>query len=60
MFIKAFTSDLGGKWTSRDVFIVKFNNDVVVSWCSGEVGHSAGAIFVVLACDLSFGGTLHC
>lgn len=60
MCIEIFTSDLGSKWTSRDVFIVKFNNDVVVSRCSGEIGHSAGTIFVVFACDLSFGGTLHC
>lgn len=54
------TSDLGSKGTARNVLVVKFDNDIVVSGCCGQVGHSAGAVFVVLAGDLSLGGALHC
>ena len=48
------TSDLGSKGAARNVLVVKFDNDVVVSGSCGQVGHSAGAVFVVLAGDLGF------
>lgn len=54
------TSDLSSKRTARDVLVVKLDNDVVVSRSCGHVGHSAGAVFVVLTGDLSLRGTFHC
>lgn len=54
------TSDLSSKGTPRNVLVVKLDNDVVVSRCRGQVGHSAGTIFIVFTGDLSLRGTLHC
>ena len=53
------TCDLCSKGAAGNVLVVKFDNDVVVSGSSRQVRHSAGAVFVVLAGDLSFGGALH-
>lgn len=47
------TGNLGSKGTPRDVLVVKLDDDVVVSRSRGHVGHQAGAVFVVLAGDLS-------
>lgn len=47
------TSDLGSKRTAGNVLVVKLDDDVVVSRGCGQIGHQAGAIFVVLAGDLS-------
>lgn len=47
------TCDLGGKGTPRNVLVVKLDDDVVVSGSRGQIGHQAGAVFVVLAGDLS-------
>ena len=58
--IYSLTSDLGSEWTARNVLVVELNNDVVVSGSCGQVGHSAGAVFVVLTGDLGLRGTLHC
>lgn len=54
------TSDLSSKGTARNVLVVKLDNDIVVPRCCGQVGHSAGAIFVVFAGDLGLGGSLYC
>lgn len=48
------TSDLGSEGAARNVLVVKFDNDVVVSWSCGQVGHNTGAVFVVFTSDLSF------
>lgn len=52
-----FTSDLGRERTAGDVLVIKLDNDVVVSSCGGQIGHSAGSIFVVFTANLSFGRT---
>lgn len=52
------TSDLSGEGAAGNVLVVKLHNDVVVSRSCGQVGHGAGAVFVVLAGDLGFRGTL--
>ncbi len=54
------TSDLSSKGTARNVLVVKLDNDVVVSRSCGQVGHSAGTVFVVLTGDLGLGGAFHC
>lgn len=53
------TSDLGGERAARDVFVVKLDDDAVVSRGGGQVGHGARPIFVVFAADLGFGRALH-
>lgn len=47
------TCNLGSKRTARNVLVVKLDDDVVVSRSRGQIGHQAGAVFVVLAGDLS-------
>lgn len=54
------TRDFSSEWTARNVLVVKLDNDIVVSWSCGQVGNSAGTVFVVLTGDLSLGGTLYC
>lgn len=53
------TCDLSGEGAARYVLIVKLDNDVIVSWSCGQVGHGAGAVFVVFAGDLGLRGTFH-
>lgn len=48
------TCDLSSEGAARNVLVVKLDNDVVVSRSCGQVGHSAGAIFVVFTSDLCF------
>lgn len=48
------TSDLGGEGAARDVFVIKLDDDVVVSRCGGQVGHSTSPVFVVFTADLCF------
>lgn len=52
------TCDPCGKWASRDLFVVKFDHDVVIAASGGEVRHCACPVFVVLAGNLSFRRTL--
>lgn len=47
------TSDLSSERAAGDVLVVKLDDDVVVSGGRGQIGHQAGAVFVVLAGDLS-------
>lgn len=53
------TSYLSSERAARNVLVVKLNNDVVVSGGGGQVGHSAGAIFVVLTGDFCLRRTFH-
>lgn len=52
------TGDLGGEGAAGDVFVIKLDDDVVISRCGGQVGHSARPIFVVFTADLGFRWTL--
>lgn len=36
------------------MLVIKLDNDVIVSRCSGQVGHSAGPVFVVLTAYFCF------
>lgn len=54
------TSDLSSEGTARNVLIVELDDDVVVSRSCGQVGHGAGAVFVVLTGDLGLRGAFHC
>ena len=53
------TCDFGSERAARNVLVVYLDNDAVVSGGGGQVGHGAGPVFVVLACNLCLGGTLH-
>lgn len=53
------TSDLGGEGAAWDVFVIKLDDDVVISRCGGQVGHSTRPVFVVFASDLGFRWTLN-
>lgn len=53
------TCNLGGEGAARDVFVIELYNDVVVSRCSGQVGHGARPIFVVFTADLCFRRTFN-
>lgn len=53
------TCDLGCKGAPWDVFVIKANDDAVVSRCCGQVGHGAGTILIVFAGDLCLGWALH-
>lgn len=55
-----FTSNLGGEGAARDVFVIKLDDDVVVSRCGGQVGHCACPVLVVFTADLCFGWTFNC
>lgn len=52
------TGDLGGEGAAGDVLVIKLDDDVVISSCSGQVGHRACAVLVVFTADLSFRWTL--
>lgn len=54
------TGDLGCKGTAGNVLVVKLDDDVVISRSCGQVGNSAGAVFVVLAGDFSLRGAFNC
>lgn len=53
------TGDLGCERTAGDVFVIKLDDDVVVSRGGGQVGYGARPVFVVFAADLCFGRALH-
>lgn len=52
------TGDLGCERAPRDVFVVKFDHDVVIPTGGREVGHRARPIFVVLTGDVGLGRPL--
>jgi len=54
------TCDLGCKRASSNVLVIKLDDYVVVSWGRWQVGHSAGAIFIIFTADLCLRGALHC
>lgn len=47
------TGDLGCEGASRDVLVIVLDQNAVVAWQRGQVGHCAGPIFVVNAADFS-------
>lgn len=53
------TGDLGGEGAAGDVFVIKLDDDVVISRCCGQVGHSTRPVFVVFTADLGFRRTLN-
>lgn len=52
------TGDLCGERAPRDVFVIKFDHDVVIPTGGRKVGHRARPIFIVLTGDVSFRRTL--
>lgn len=52
------TYDFGGERAARDVVVVVFDQDVVVSGQSGQVADAARSVLVVHTTDLCFGWTL--
>ncbi len=58
--IKPPTCDLGCKGASSDVLVIKLDDYIIVSWGHWHVGHSAGAIFIILTADLCFRRAFHC
>ncbi len=57
--IDDFTSNSSREGAARDVLVIVFNQDAVVSWEDGQVGHSAGPILVIHTADVGFGWTLN-
>lgn len=45
------TCDLGREGAARDVLVIVLDQDAVVTWQGGQVGHCACPIFVVNAAD---------
>lgn len=45
------TCDLGCEGAARDVFVIVLDQNAVVAWQGGQVGHRACPIFVVNAAD---------
>lgn len=55
----SFTGDPGSEGAARDVVLVEADYDAVVAGRSGQVGHGAGAVLVILATDLRLRRPLH-
>lgn len=58
MRIDDITSNPSREGAARDVLVIVFDQDAVVSWQDRQVGHSAGPILVVQTADVSLGWTL--
>lgn len=52
------TCDLGGEGAARDVLVIVLDQDAVVAWQGGQVGHCARPVFVVNAADFGLRGPL--
>lgn len=52
------TCDLGCEGAARDVLVIVLDQNAVVPWQGGQIGHGACPIFVVNAADFSLGGSL--
>lgn len=53
------TSYPGREGTSRNVFVIVFDQDVVVSRQDRQIGDCAGPVLVVHAADVCFGRTFN-
>lgn len=53
------TCNLGCEGAARDVLVVVLDQDAVVTWQGGQIGHRARPIFVVNAADFGLGGPLN-
>lgn len=50
----AVICDLGCEGAARDVLVIVLDQNAVVAWQSGQVGHCACPIFIVNAADFCF------
>lgn len=52
--VKSLTSDPSSKWASRDVILIVFDKDIVISWECRKVADAARSVLVVHTVDFCF------